>query len=90
MSELFRTRITAVWILLVGATLFSWTVGHGLGFSDARMAGSAILVVTFAKVRFVMLDFMEMRHAPRGLRIAAEAWVVAIAIVLLVLFLHRA
>jgi hypothetical protein len=88
MRNLLRSRITFVWALLVGATLLSWELGHGLGVPDARMAGSLILLVTMVKVRFVMLDFMEVRHAPPWMRIGAEAWMVALAALLVALFLR--
>ena len=56
-----------------------------MGFRDARMAGSAILVIAFIKVRFVILDFMELRHAPRMLRSIAELWVAGMAAILITL-----
>lgn len=88
MRALLLSRITAVWALLVAATMLSWELGHGLGFGSARSAGAAILIVTFIKVRFVMLDFMEVRHAPRWMRGVGEAWIVLITTLLVVLFLR--
>lgn len=87
MKALLLSRVTAVWALLVAATLCSWELGHGVGFETARAAGSAILVVTFIKVRFVMLDFMEIRHAPRWMRVTGQAWIVLIAAILIGLFI---
>lgn len=88
MRSLLVSRITAVWALLVAATMLSWELGHGLGFASARSAGAAILIVTFIKVRFVMLDFMEVRRAPRWMRGVGEAWIVLITTLLVVLFLR--
>lgn len=88
MKALLLSRITAVWALLVGATMLSWELGHGLGFDSVRTAGAAILVVTFIKVRLVMLDFMEIRHAPRWMRWVGESWIVLITTLLVVLFLR--
>ena len=87
MASLIRNRITLVWSGLILATALSWVLGHGLGFSDPRYTGVAILVVAFVKVRFVMLDFMELRHAPLAMRAAAEVWVLALGVVLIALFL---
>lgn len=87
MTELFFSRTTLIWGLLVAATLLSWEVGHGAGFDTARAAGGAILMVTFVKVRFVMLEFMELREAPRWMRVASQAWMVSLAAVLVALLL---
>jgi hypothetical protein len=85
--ELIRSRITLIWLLLVGATLLSWELGHGLGVKDARAAGSLILVVAMIKVRLVVLDFMELRHAPTWMRAGAEIWTVLLAALLVALFI---
>lgn len=87
MKSLLLSRVTAVWFGLVAATAASWELGHGVGVDDLRHAGVAILVVAFVKVRFVILDFMEIRHAPIAARIVAEAWVVAVCATLVTLFL---
>lgn len=88
MKPLLLSRITLVWFGLVAATAASWEMGHGVGLNDLRNAGVAILVVAFVKVRFVILDFMEIRHAPVAARIVAEVWVVAVCAVLVTLFLN--
>lgn len=90
MRALWWSRTTAIWALLVIATLVSWELGHGVGFDDARSAGAAILAVTFVKVRFVVLDFMEIRTAPRWLRAILEGWIVLCAAMLIWLFLSSA
>ena len=87
MKALLLTRTTLIWLLLVAATLVSWELGHGVGFESAAAAGAAILVVTFVKVRFVVLDFMEIRGAPRWMRVIAESWVVLCCALLIGLFL---
>jgi len=87
MSRMIRSRITLIWMLLVAATAASWAVGHGLGLHAARDAGIAVIVVAFVKVRLVILDFMEIRHAPLPMRIAAETWVLLICTAQVVLYL---
>ena len=87
MRTLLLNRISIVWVLLILATALSWHFGHGLGFGDAyQYATSAILVITFVKVRFVFLDFMEVRRAPLPLRVAFEAWAVVACGVLIFLY----
>jgi hypothetical protein len=86
MQSLLLSRTTVIWALLVGATLLSWEFGHGIGFSDLRHAGIAIIVVAMIKVRMVILDFMEVRHAPVFMRIGGEAYCAVICAVLVTLF----
>jgi hypothetical protein len=78
MMSLIWSRIPLVWFLLVVATAASWGMGHGLGFQDTRQASLAVILTAFVKVRFVILDFMEMRHAPVWMRLVSETWVVMI------------
>jgi Prokaryotic Cytochrome C oxidase subunit IV len=90
MSTLLRTRITLVWFFLIAATALSWEMGHGIGFNDLRYASIAIIVVAFIKVRLVILDFMEIRHAPVVMRIVGELWVALICTTLVLLYWHGA
>ena len=90
MSHLFRSRITVIWLLLVAATAVSWEMGHGAGFSSVRYASVSIIVIAFIKVRFVIMDFMEIRGAPLFMRIVGELWTVTICTVLVTLYLRSA
>ncbi|MFT4582102.1 MAG: hypothetical protein ACI915_003696 [Gammaproteobacteria bacterium] len=81
------SRITWVWFGLILATGLSWQFGHGFGFGDQfHYATIAILIITFIKVRFVFLDFMELRTAPLALRLAFEAWAVIVCATLIFLY----
>ncbi|WP_375482362.1 cytochrome C oxidase subunit IV family protein [uncultured Mycobacterium sp.] len=76
LALLLRARSTIVWLALVVVTLVSWTLGaeHGVG------SGVAVVVLALAaiKVRFVGLDFMELRSAPSILRAVFEAYCLAL------------
>jgi hypothetical protein len=79
MKSLILQKITFVWLGLVLATGLSWQFGHGFGFGDnVRYATVAVIVISFLKVRFIMLDFMEVRTAPLPLRILLECWLVVV------------
>jgi hypothetical protein len=81
MEQLLRQRITIVWLGLVLATLLSWALSseHVFDSSIARTVTTmAILGVALVKVRFVGLDFMEIRHAPRALRLALDVWMLGV------------
>jgi len=69
-------RLVAVWAVLVGITLISCGSAHDV--VGGRLEGVAVIVLALVKVRFVVLDFMEVRAAPVGLRVALEGWVVVI------------
>jgi hypothetical protein len=75
-----------VWLSLVAATVVSWRFGQGFLIHDRHEAGIAILVIAFIKIRYVILDFMEIRRAPLAMRIGAEIWVVAVCTALLLLY----
>lgn len=64
----------------------SWYLGHGFLIRNLRAAGIAILVIAFIKIRYVILDFMEIRRAPLPMRIGAEIWVVAVATAIVLLY----
>lgn len=90
MIHLVRNRVTLVWFLLVAATAASWEFGHGVGFDSVRHASIAIIAIAFIKTRYVILDFMEIRHAPVPMRIVGEVWGVVICLALIVLYLRVA
>jgi hypothetical protein len=83
--SLFRARSTVVWVVLVVATLVSWALGseHGTGSAIAVV----VLAVALFKVRFVGLDFMELRQAPLLLRGMFECYCVVLWCVLAGMYL---
>lgn len=87
MKALLWSRTTLIWLLLVAATLLSWKMRHEVGILDVRLAGVAIIAVTFIKVRLVIFDFMEIRSAPAWMRWIGDGWVALIAGLLIARFL---
>lgn len=89
MRSLLRTPATAVWLVLVLATGFSWALGtdHGFGSDGQTAASVVILVVAFVKVRFIGLFFMELRGAPLVLRMLFEGYCLAACAVVTGMFL---
>ncbi|MBI2799260.1 MAG: cytochrome C oxidase subunit IV family protein [Gammaproteobacteria bacterium] len=79
MESIFSLKVTPLWIILILATAVSWEFGHGFGFgSHHNYATVAVVLIAFIKVRFVFLDFMELRAAPLPLRLAFESWAVLV------------
>ena len=89
MRALIRTPVTPVWLLLVLATAVSWWLGadQGLGADLHKLATVLVMSVAFIKVGFVGSYFMELRHAPLGLRLFFGAWCSVFLTLILVLYL---
>jgi hypothetical protein len=87
MKELVYQRATAIFALLVMITGYSFwlTAGHGgAGLHEARsVVWTQVIFLAFLKVRWVLLDFMELRSAPINLRLIFEAWVIGVAALLI-------
>ena len=80
-------RNLAIWALLVAATCGSGILGT---HSPARTSGllpiAIILFIAITKVRFVMMEFMEIRGAPLALRTIGTAWLAGAFMILLGLY----
>jgi hypothetical protein len=79
--------LSAVWAALVILTGVSWALNHAIGESARLVETGAILTIALVKVRLVGLDFMDLRNAPRSLRLIFEGYVIALWIMLLALCL---
>ncbi len=69
-------RATVVWMLLVAATATTFYLGeeHPFAGSSVGLAASIAIVIGIGKATLIGLEFMELRHATRGLRAAFLAW----------------
>ena len=87
MKKSFPTHETFIWILLIAVTCLSWKITDGFEvFGDRRIVASAILIIAFVKTRFVLFDFMELKHAPTIGRLFGEFWWAGNCILLLALY----
>jgi heme/copper-type cytochrome/quinol oxidase subunit 4 len=86
-AGLLRSPISAIWGVLIAATLTSWWLGTDHGVSSKETASVLILLVAFVKVRFVGLYFMELRHAPLPLRLIFEGWCAVVSTAVIVMYL---
>lgn len=67
-------KLTAIWLLLIGITFVSWEFVAGTRTLHPVLPILLLLALAFVKVRFVILDFMEIRGAPLALRAVLEVW----------------
>jgi hypothetical protein len=80
-----ESRLVLIWLTLIALTLLSF------GARESGLHGRVpefvwVILLALSKVRFVILDFMEVRGAPLALRMLLEGWVIVLATVLLVMY----
>jgi len=86
--RMLRQSSTAIWGLLMLATIASWWLGTDHGFiGGPQIATAAVLVIAFVKVAMVTSNFMEVASAPRALQVAVHGWTVIVCTALVALFL---
>lgn len=77
-------RLVILWAVMILLTFVSFesTPGGGM-LADPRLAISLIIGLAFVKVRIVVMDFMEVRHAPLIFRLALDLWIIGMAAALI-------
>ena len=65
------------WLVLILATLVTWYLGE-VG-AAGTLSIVAMLAIAFVKGRLVILDFMELREAPRMWRVLLEGWLILVS-----------
>ena len=78
-----RSRNTIIWLALMGATIGSFAISHDVGWHlGSRALAITAIAITIAKVRYVGLDFMDLRRAPTAFRVLFEVWIVTLGLLL--------
>jgi hypothetical protein len=72
------------WLTLIIATGVTWYLGEVGAAGVAAIV--AMLVIAFIKGRLVILDFMELRAAPRFWRILLEGWLIVVGSLILLAY----
>ena len=81
MDHVSSRQAVWVWLFLVIASLITaWVADDGdlLG----RWTVIVVLAIALLKARGVILYYMEVRYAPWQLRLAFEAWVIVVTLVI--------
>ncbi len=74
--ELLRNPAHRAWLVMLVATAITWQLGEA--GAAGTLAIAAMLFIAFIKGRLVILDFMELRHAPLRWRILLECWLLLV------------
>jgi hypothetical protein len=69
---------TYAWVILCAITIMSWWLAPGHSHNGPAVASVpitvAVVVLGFIKGRMIIRYFMEVRHAPRWLKLFTDAW----------------
>jgi len=89
MTRGIPVRATAVWMLLMAATALTWWLGadHTADLGGGRTWVALAIPVAFLKVYLIGSEFMEVRTAPRALRLVFGAWAVVLTVALTTIYL---
>ena len=72
-----QKRTTFVWLLMLVATAISFFTSHDHQIG-ANIAYVSICALSYFKCRMVIIEFMEVNHAPLGWKLFFEAWMIAV------------
>ncbi len=82
---------TYAWIILSAITIVSWWLapGHAGGGLAAPSVPITVVVIllAFIKGRMIIRYFMEVRTAPRWLKLATDAWLTVLWVAVLTIYL---
>ncbi len=82
--------VTQTWLLLVAITVGSWWLAPAQ-YSETLRASVPItvlvLALTLIKSRLIIRQFMEVRTAPRWLKLATDGWLVVLFGAILAIYL---
>lgn len=80
MPAFLRDPFHRTWLILLLATGASFGL-RADGFAGLAV-GVATLAIAYVKGRLVILDFMELRHAPLVWRAVVEGWLLVVSAVI--------
>ncbi|WP_405054177.1 cytochrome C oxidase subunit IV family protein [Thalassotalea psychrophila] len=74
-----------IWVVLITLTLLSFYLGHSSEHVSHTTITMAILLLSFFKVRMVIVYFMEVKDTPLLLRCFFELWCITVCAALIVI-----
>jgi hypothetical protein len=89
MTSFFGSTLTGVWALLSIITIASWWMGSGSDGQAYGLITAGVLLFALIKSRLVIRYFMEVRFAPRWLRLTCDLWLIVVFGAVFALYLGR-
>jgi hypothetical protein len=84
MDTATRRRIDAIWATLLCATALTWWLGESGAAARAGLATAGVVLgLSALKGTLIVLDYMELRHAPALWRRLLLGWLAAVLLLLL-------
>ena len=90
-AEPLARTTTYVWLILSAITVVSWWLapGHPGGHAVASVPITvAVVLLGFVKGRMIIRYFMEVRTAPRWLKVTTDAWLIVLWAAILGIYLY--
>jgi Prokaryotic Cytochrome C oxidase subunit IV len=78
---------TYAWIILSAITIISWSLAPAPGARPSVPITVAVILLGFVKGRMIIRYFMEVRTAPRWLKLATDAWLTVLWAAVLAIYL---
>lgn len=81
-----QSRLGLAWFALCAITLIAWWIGahHGEGpLRPDPIVGLSAMAITLVKVRVIIREFMDVRHAPVRLKYVTDAWLVVFIVAMI-------
>src|SRR5262245_61971090 len=85
-----KRAVLIAWAALSAATIVAWLLTPSESQSTTTVGNelvTAIVVLGLIKSRLIIRYFMEVRHAPRWLRLTTDAWLAIVWLTLLGIYL---
>ena len=82
-------RLTTTWIAAAVLTVVSWGVAVAVDGGHAKPSTAVAvigLMLAAVKVRLIIQQFMDVRTAPRWLKVFTDAWLGVLSLAILVLY----
>lgn len=92
MTRVAARTTTYAWIILSVITIFSWWLAPGHSRGSGAVASVpitvAVVILGFIKGRMIIGYFMEVRTAPRWLKVFTDVWLTVLWAGILAIYLH--
>ena len=79
-----QNSVNRAWVVLMIATAITWYLGEVGAAGTGAIVG--MLLIAFVKGRLVILDFMELREAPKLWRFLLEGWMLLVGSLILLAY----